>query len=42
MGDWKTDKTETLEVGLQSYKIHLWTIKDKQESGNKAKDNKEK
>ena len=41
MGDWKPDKTETLDVGRSKYKIHLWTIK-KAEEPEKDKDKEKK
>ena len=48
MGDWKPEKTETIDVDGEDYKIHLWTIKgpenkDKKEKGkDEGKDKKEK
>jgi uncharacterized protein (TIGR03000 family) len=50
MGDWKPEKTETINVSGTPYKIHLWTIKgpakeekkDEEKKDNKEKDKKEK
>jgi hypothetical protein len=30
MGDWKPEKTETMTVDGTEYKIHLWTITEKE------------
>jgi uncharacterized protein (TIGR03000 family) len=49
MGDWKPEKTETLDVDGEEYKIHLWTIKGapdkdkgKEEEKDKEKDKEKK
>jgi uncharacterized protein (TIGR03000 family) len=39
MGDWKPEKTETINVDGEEYKVHLWTIKkDKDAKKEKGKD----
>ena len=29
LGDWKPEKTETMQVDGETYKIHLWTVEKK-------------
>jgi hypothetical protein len=36
MGPWKPEKTETVTVDGEEYKVHLWTVKEAPKDGGAA------